>query len=110
MHTILARPAVKTKLPIWLKGDAPLPVSLDEEMAAGAIRRTVAKRHRAAAISGRAGTETRTPEPGPDDRMVRSPRRPIRVTRTQDRKPPTGVSFDVEVRIGIAVPVLEPFR
>ncbi len=45
MHTILARPAVKTKLPIWLKGDAPLPVSLDEELAAGAIRRTAAKEH-----------------------------------------------------------------
>ncbi len=45
MHTSLASPAVKAKFPIWVNREPRGPASLDEEMAAGAIRRFAAKEH-----------------------------------------------------------------
>jgi CRP-like cAMP-binding protein len=45
MHTILASRAVKAKFPIWVDPGVSPPVSLDDEIAAGVIRRAGAKEH-----------------------------------------------------------------
>jgi CRP-like cAMP-binding protein len=45
MHSIAASSAFKAKFPIWVNGDPGAGVSLDDEIASGAVRRTAAKEH-----------------------------------------------------------------